>query len=194
MRGEPLQYVKLLQMLRVSILSLTVVALSSNAMANNEGPFKGLQIGVGAGVFFPTNSVMQDLFSKSVVNYTFGPVTNNRSSRKGFGFDFTGQGLAASGNSFWSLGVTYGYEWQFGKESDKSSLFFARAGAGPNFMSYDVKSTEKGQAWSGVTALELGAVVNKRVTVSAMYLIYGKKDGLDFSGLRLQFTVGAFKL
>lgn len=179
--------------------SLIILSVAGLSAADQGNPFKGLQIGVGAGLYFPTNSLMKEVFSTSIVTYNIGPMTTNRNGRKGFGFDFNGQGLQASGSRFFMLGLTYGYEWQSAEIDSDNRLYYARVGAGPAYLDYDINSPSNGVVSSGrginaLTAFEAGVVLSKRITLSATYTLLSKRDGLDFSGLRVQFNFAAFKL
>jgi len=186
-------------MLTRSALSLVVITVAGLSAADQRNPFKGLQIGVGAGLFFPTNSLMKDIFSDSIIAYNIGPMTANRNGRRGFGFDFNGQGLQANGSSFFMLGLTYGYEWQSSEVDSDNRLFYARVGAGPTYLDYDINSPANGvvssaRRFNAMGALEAGVVLSNRITLSATYTLMSKHDGLDFSGLRVQFNFAAFKL
>lgn len=176
--------------------ALPALAIAAAAGAQAQG-LKGLQFGVGAGLFVPTAERTRTLFSDSIVQYSFGPMSPGRLGRAGFGWDFTGTAINAKGNSMFNLGVLYGFEWQNRGKDEDSTLTFARIGAGPAFLAYDVTGLGldvRKQRFTFLTAAEVGIVFNRTVTVSLQYVQLPTYDTLDFSGLRLnaQVTVGRF--
>ncbi len=176
--------------------ALPALAIAAAAGAQAQG-LKGLQFGVGAGLFVPRAERVQELFSDSIVQYSFGPMSPGRLGRAGFGWDFTGTAINAKGNSMFNLGVLYGFEWQNRGKDEDSTLTFARVGAGPAFLAYDVTGLGldvRKQRFTFLTAAEVGIVFNRTVTVSLQYVQLPTYDTLDFSGFRLnaQVTVGRF--
>jgi len=176
--------------------ALPALAVAVAAGAQAQG-LKGLQFGVGAGLFVPRSERVKDLFSDSIVQYSFGPMSPNRLGRAGFGWDFTGTGISGKGNSMFNLGVLYGYEWQSRGADENSTLTYARVGAGPAFLAYNVTGPGidvNRQRVTFLTAAEVGVVFNRTLTVSLQYVQLPTYDTLDFSGFRLnaQVTVGRF--
>lgn len=176
--------------------ALPALAIAAAAGAQAQG-LKGLQFGVGAGLFVPRSERVKDLFSDSIVQYSFGPMAPNRLGRAGFGWDFAGTAISANGNNMFNLGVMYGYEWQSRGASESSTLTYARVGAGPAFLAYDVTGLGldvRKQRFTFLTAAEVGIVFNRTLTVSLQYVQLPTYDTLDFSGFRLnaQVTVGRF--
>lgn len=145
------------------------------------------QISVSAGTYMPTNATIKGIFGSSSFAWGFGLGSADRTHRGGMGFDLAGISLSATNNRFFSVGATYGYEVQSGQGT--STMTFARVGTGIGYYSYDMNiglNNFKDNTFKQFTCAEVGAVLSKRVTVSAQYLLMPKLQGLDFSGLRLQ--------
>jgi hypothetical protein len=176
--------------------ALPALAVAVAAGAQAQG-LRGLQFGVGAGLFVPRSERVKNLFSDSIVQYSFGPMSPNRLGRAGFGWDFTGTAISAKGNNMFNLGVMYGFEWQNRGNDEESTMTYARIGAGPAFLAYNVTGPGidvNRQRATFLTAAEVGVVFNRTLTVSLQYVQLPTYDTLDFSGFRLnaQVTVGRF--
>ena len=145
------------------------------------------QISVSAGTYMPTSSTIKNIFGSNSFAWGFGLGSADRTHRSGGGFDIAGISLSATNNRFFSVGATYGFEVQSGQGT--STMTYARAGTGIGYYDYDINiglNNFKGRPFRQFSAIEVGAVLSKRITVSAQYLLMPKLSGLDFSGFRLQ--------
>lgn len=145
------------------------------------------QISISAGTYLPKDATIKNIFGSSSFAWGFGLGSADRTHRDGGGFDVAGISLSATNNRFFSVGFTYGYEVQSGKNT--STMTYARIGTGIGYYDYDMNigvNNFKDQTFKQFSAAEVGMVLSKHVTVSAQYLLMPKLQGLDFSGLRLQ--------
>jgi hypothetical protein len=161
-------------------LALGVIALASSACA---------QVSISGGIYAPNSSSVRSVFGSNSFAWGFGLGDVGRVGRAGVGFDFAGLSLSAPGNRFFSIGTTYGYEWQDGQK--EGTMKYARAGVGLAYYDYSLNAAEFGGASSGrsfkpITALEAGIVFNRQFSISAQYLMMSKVEDVDFSGFRLQ--------
>jgi len=159
------------------IFGLAFVTLSSAAMA---------QISVSAGTYMPRDATIRGIFGSSSFAWGFGLGKADRTNRAGLGFDLSGVSLSATNNRFFSVGGTYGYEVQSGK--DTATMTYARIGTGVAYYDYDMTvgiNNLTGRVTKQFSAIEAGVVLSKRISISAQYMLMPKLSGLDFSGLRL---------
>ncbi len=159
------------------IFGLAFVTLSSAAMA---------QISVSAGTYMPRDATIKSIFGSSSFAWGFGLGKSDRTHRDGAGFDLSGVSLSATGNRFFAVGGTYGYEVQSGQGT--ATMTYARAGTGIGYYDYDMfvsSTSQKGKVFRQFSSAEVGVVLSNRVTLAAQYMLMPKLSGLDFSGLRL---------
>ena len=153
-------------------------------------------LGATIGTYFLTDGNTRDAFGSSPVTYGFGLAQPYRTAKRGLRFDVTSLSLSSSGNNFFLLGGTVGYEVQALNNNGRPSAF-ARVGVGPAYYHYDVNragNDVNGNRVSFLGTAEVGYTFAERFIVSARYLATPELSGYNFSGLQLSLTFAAFKL
>lgn len=172
-------------MKRLSLLGLAAFGLANAAFS---------QVNVSAGLYMPNDGTVRDIFGTNTIAYGFGFGRADRAGREGLGFDFSALGLNATNNRFFMLGGTYGFETHSGKRTGEKTFSYARAGAGFGYYDYSLNyNFGGGNAFQGdgrylrpLTSIEAGWVLDRKLTLSAQYLLMPDAGNLNFSGFRIQ--------
>jgi hypothetical protein len=173
-----------------------LVAASFVANAQS-GKFKFDYIGIEAGAYFPKSHLLRDRFGDSIFRVGITPVMIKRQRDWVPSFEVGFMGATGHGDRFGVFPLTVGVQKSFGNP-DESTVPFVRAGAGFAYFDYDITRDDltnaSGRKFGGVTALEAGFLSGHRFRASVRYYLMTKQSGIDFSGLLISATFGAFKL
>jgi hypothetical protein len=181
---------------RTLIALAALAALVGNAQAQDN---KSFSLGVSAGLFFPTDSEIRDIFGESIFRWGITPFADRNVGRWKV---FTDIGLVHTENDddrFLLIPAVVGIETRWGDRETDQAVPYARLGAGITYMDYSIERPStmvRHRARKfGTTALgEVGVILHDRLRVSASYNWFSKTDGFDFSGLNLSatYTVARF--
>lgn len=172
--------------------------VGASFIANAQsGKFKFDYIGVEAGAYFPKSALLKDRFGDSIFRVGITPVMIKRQKDWVPSFEIGFMGSSGHGDHFGVFPLTVGVQKSFG-DPEVDTVPFVRAGAGLAYFDYDLTKADlsnvRGHKFGGVTALEAGFLSGKRFRASVRYYLFAKQDGVDFSGVLISATFGAFKI
>ncbi len=173
-------------LLRGTAASL-VIAISAIASAQKSS----IGLGLEAGFYFPTGSILRDAFGSAIPHFGIGFVGTDRPRSGSLAPEVDIIGATKNGNRFLLIPVTVGYEQHFGDNPE--SIPYARASIGGAYYNYDIETSPGVEANSSRFGLaggvEVGIILSHRVRLAAKYAIFGRQDGIDFNGLQLTATL-----
>ncbi len=202
--------------------SLTILSLAALSLAQQTSDQAGTHpaqpkpksdfghwIGIDAGLYYPTNSVIRDVYGTGV-KLGISPVTHIRNDNWHLDGDLSLISDDHNGNKLFILPVNAAFERAFGPEDGASQPFIRiSAGAVYNDHTFDVPTNEvPGIAHPGLppatshfsnktvgadAAIEVGTVLSRKLRLSARYNLFSKSDGFDFSGFTFSVQYSAFR-
>lgn len=169
-------------------------ALAAAQNPDNAGTYLGLE----AGAYFPTNSVIRDVFGSTLPRIGINFINNNQPNKFKPSFNFGVIGANKNGSRFLAIPVTVGVGQQYGHPGSGSRPYW-RAGAGAAYFDYSIDQNNTGNpiaarkvGFCGVA--EAGILLSERVRLSAAYNYFSKQDDFDFSGWELKVSFLFWKL
>jgi hypothetical protein len=172
--------------------------LGASLLANAQSSkWKFDYIGIEAGAYFPQSQLLKDRFGSTILRLGITPVMIKRQKDWVPSFEIGYIGARGHGDHMAIFPLTVGVQKSFGDPA-QSTVPFVRAGAGAAYFDYDLTkddlSTVRGHKIGAVTAFEAGFISGTRFRASVRYYLMPKQSGVDFSGVLISATFGAFKL
>ncbi|MCC7103489.1 MAG: hypothetical protein IT206_10475 [Fimbriimonadaceae bacterium] len=162
-----------------NLLILAAVFASSFASADTYG------LGLGGGVFYPSSSLVRDLFGSSWVSYGISPASAESSVGGKIAYDLQIFARSRGGNRMFLISPSVGWSQGFAKNS-RGAVPYLAARIGPAYTDFRIfGDTERGLIMN--TNFEAGVTVGERLRVFGRYDAFTKRGGVDFSG----FSFGA---
>jgi hypothetical protein len=168
-----------------------------SVLASAQSKFKFDYIGIEAGAYFPKSSLLRDRFGDTILRVGFSPMMIKRQKDWVPSFEIGFMGASGNGDRFGVYPLTVGMQKSFGDPASKT-VPFIRAGAGVAYFDYDITKEDltnvRSHKFGGVTAFEAGVINGDRFRASVRYYLFSKQEGVDFSGVLISASFGAFKL
>ena len=169
-------------------VSALALACAVSALAQRD-PTRDNYLGVEAGVYFPTDPTIRDVFGTSVAKVGFNYGNFGRQADK---WRLTGNfnfiSANKDGSRFFLVPVTAAVGRMFGQPGDNSRPY-VRVGAGLAYMDYsvEVSSVDRRRARKilPTAGAEVGVVIGDRLRLAGTYNWFAETDGLDFTGFQL---------
>jgi hypothetical protein len=172
---------------------------ASAAFASAQNPNdNGTYLGLEAGAYFPTDTVIRNVFGSSLPRFGINFINNSQPNKLKPSFDFAVIGANKDGNRFLAIPLTMGVGQQYGSPTSSTRPYW-RVGAGAAYFDYSIDPTNSGTPIAahkiGLTAVgEVGVLLSERVRVSASYNYFSKQDDFNFSGWDLKVSFLFWKL
>lgn len=176
----------------VGAAGLAFVSLPGPGRAQDY--FKSL--GVGAGVFFPSDRSARDAFGDTWFSWGIRPASFD--SQEGFKFaaDVNVLSRRAHGNRLLILSGTLGMGRLFGQGASNAQPY-AIVRAGPAYFDYAVTQpggTRVSAQRIGLNGnVELGVIFGSRLRLSARYDLFSNFDGLKFDGVSVSLVYQVYR-
>lgn len=160
---------------------VTLAALAGALISLGSAQSSGLSL--GAGIYYPSNSIVKAAFGDQWIRYSFSP--GNSSSATGSRLDYDVQVLSrtSSGNRVFIFAPTIGYSQGFGTDR-KGTVPYIAARIGPAYADYRISGNTR-REFNLNSNFELGATVGDRFRVFGRYDYFSKRNGVDFSGFSI---------
>jgi hypothetical protein len=173
---------------------MTSAAVASAQNPDQSGTFLGLE----AGAYFPTDTVIRDVFGSTLPRFGINFINNSQPNKMKPSFNFAVIGASKDGNRFLAIPLTAGVGQQYGDENGNARPYW-RAGAGLAYFDYSIDASGGGTPVEGrkfgLTAVgEVGVLLGKRIRLSASYNYFSKQDDFNFSGWDLKVSFLVWKI
>lgn len=174
--------------------TLSSVALTQTTKYN-------IGIGVGAGLYFPSDSRVRNDLSSSLLSVGFHLGSTEGISNGKFGADFGLVSGHQNGNSFDLFQLLYGYEQTLGGNGGQGSkdgmdlVPYFKIGAGLAYADYSMTDSQghfSGKRILPTAKFEVGTIFAKKLRLSAAYDTFASTDGFNFGGVELKLTYDVF--
>ncbi len=180
-----------------NILATAVAAASVTcAFAQNPGG-SGTYLGVEVGAYFPTDSVIKNVFGSTLPRFGLNFINNNQPNKFKPQFNFAVIGASRDGNRFLAVPVTVGVGQQFGVPGSSTRPYY-RVGAGAAYLDYSIDPSGSNRITNNRVSFtanaEVGILLSERIRLSAAYNYFSKADDFDFSGYELKLSFLFWKL
>lgn len=176
--------------------SALALAVFGAAFAQNPGG-SGTYLGLEAGAYFPTDSVIKDVFGATLPRIGINFINNNQPNKLKPQFNFAVIGASRNGNRFLAIPVTAGVGQQFGNTGSSTRPYY-RVGAGVAYLDYSIDATGSNRIQNSRVAFcanaEAGILLSERIRLSAAYNYFSKSDDFNFSGYELKLSFLFWKL
>jgi hypothetical protein len=179
-----------LKMNRKSLTAPLVAGLSLATVLASAQSQNQINFGGSVGLYLPSSALVRDAFGKSVLSIGVSPVSSSRPSSGSLTPSFQTLSADQNGNRLFIGTFTYGYEYHVGDDTG-TVVPFARGFGGASYFDFGISEPSGRQSLKRVGftyGAEIGAVIGKRLQVSARYNVYSKEDYFDFNGITLSAT------
>jgi hypothetical protein len=173
----------------VSLFALATFLLAVPAHAQKSESFDYIALEVGW--FFPTDSLIRDRFSDSILRIGLSPVVNKNEDKWRITYEIGFAGASNDGNRFTVIPLTVGVMRSFGNP-EQDFRPYVRVAAGIAYVNFDIDD-EDGTGFSPTATAEVGFLHGERFKTSLRYSFVQERDGFDFSGTTLSVSYGLFK-
>jgi hypothetical protein len=169
------------------------------ALASAQNPDRsGTYLGVEAGAYFPTDTVIRNVFGSTLPRFGVNFINNSVPNKLKPSINFSVIGASKDGNRFLVIPVTAGLGQQMGAPGASARPYW-RAGAGLAYFDYSIDPTGGGTSIAsrkfGFSAVgEVGILLSERVRISASYNYFSKQDDFNFSGWDIKVSFLLWKL
>jgi hypothetical protein len=172
------------------LLVLASLALATTASAQSEDP--RFYLGAQVGVYLPSDSLIRDQLGESIITFGFGNVGDRRPSPGKFTPEINFLTADRNGSRLFAGSLSYGYEHQFSRQLQATTVPYARVFGGATYFDYAI-NTPSGRRDGRRVGLNYGAEVGllfvNRLRLAARYNFFNEQDDLNFSGFVLSATV-----
>lgn len=156
------------------------------------------------GVYYPSNSLLQNLIGKQFLTYG-ATVWGGNSTNGGVAPELDAIEGSGNGNSFLIIPFTMGYEKDFtsslttgSRHTGVSFVPYVRAGVGIAYFDYNITGTNSfdysTQRVGGAANIEGGLKISNDAKVFVKYNWFTVEQGFNFSGLELGVVLSLFKI
>ncbi len=168
-------------MRKITALAIASV-VSASAFAQNQN-----YLGTDVGLYFPTSGALKTALGDQWLSW--GLTTMRGGAQKASsGHSWNGVSKSANGNHATILSYSLGSFTPLGNGNASVVPFFA-ARAGISYIDYRI-GVDSGKKFGYNANVEVGIVIQGRLTLSARYDTFSKHDGYTFDGFNVSLRYG----
>jgi hypothetical protein len=174
-----------------------LAAVVSFAPAAGAQQSDGLRLGLRVGAFFPGDADVRDAFGEVLPIVGIGLANPPRPGALTVFPNLEVSGGRSGGDRFLVVPLTLAAEYQLPGDP-RTVVPFVRAEAGAAYYDYRVRRDDdvvvRDRRFGPAGAAEVGLRVTPYLRASARYRLFREYDELNFSGVELNFVVGALRI
>lgn len=178
-----------------AFLAVVGVCAVAPAFAQLEDSGSGRYFGPEVGVFLPASEKLRNALGSSWFSIGAGSVRTGQFERQKFTWDWNTISQSKSGSKVFMGTVTYGMAIPLGQKYSMTQPY-AAVRAGISYIDYAVNvgmGRESAKRFGPNANVEVGIMMNQRLSLAARYDLNPSYDGLGFSGLSLSLRYGLLR-